>query len=324
MDWALLFFLHWSMAALTAVIAHRKGRSEVGFFLYGLLLWPFALVHALIALPNAQVLRQRAEDAGRIECPYCAEYIKPNAKVCFICRRDLRDLSHDARSQLSIEARATEEAGLIDGAGGLRKSVSIVPAASRRAAKNKKSALAEVSISPDAPASRISRILKPVENHSYRLMVTAIIILSVGIVALTTLWNRTDRVQPELIVELSEDDTEPGSKAAPPGPGTFSEEAICKSGIATRMGRDPSIIAIDGTLDGVIFLSYTQPDDGTHWAYKCKLEGDRILWGSKTGRWRVRPMDSTIIYLIRGDTIRVEDHFTDGVYRREFNLEQLR
>jgi len=322
--WAFLLFFHWVMATLTAIVAHRKGRSGIGFFFYGLLVWPFALVHAFVALPNVQVLRQRAEEAGLVECPYCVEYIKPSAKVCSFCHRELKEFPHDAHSQMGVDTRVTERSRFIDNTTKMRESDRPKRNGSRCTAKKMKRAFSDGSISSNEFKAWINKLLEHVTDHTSRSIVVALIVFCIGVVALAALWDRTERIQRRPLGDFARSNTEPRSKIMPQEPATFSREAICKFGIAARMGRDPSIIVVDEIRDGVVFLSYTRPDDGTHWAYKCRLEGDKIIWGLKGGRWRTRPMDSTIIYVIRSDTIQVEDHYTDGVYKRMFNIEQLR
>lgn len=77
------------MALVVAVVAAKRGRSAFGWFLYGMLIWPVALIHALVAAPTAQAEARRAATGGRVKCRHCAEFIKPEAKVCPFCRRDL-------------------------------------------------------------------------------------------------------------------------------------------------------------------------------------------------------------------------------------------
>jgi membrane protein YdbS with pleckstrin-like domain len=69
---AVLFLL----AIIPAVIAAKKGRNPVIWYLYGLALWIVALVHAIMLPPKRR-------------CRFCAEAIRPEAKVCPHCQRDL-------------------------------------------------------------------------------------------------------------------------------------------------------------------------------------------------------------------------------------------
>ena len=81
----------WLMFAfIVAVVAGSKGYSAFGWGLYGLLIWPIALVHILVK-PNLQAARDAfvRKHAGRTPCPFCAEPIKRQAKVCPHCQRDL-------------------------------------------------------------------------------------------------------------------------------------------------------------------------------------------------------------------------------------------
>lgn len=77
------------MALIVAIIAGSKGRSGFAWFLYGFLIWPIALVHALVASSTPKAGEKRAAAEGRKKCPFCAEMIKAEAKVCPHCQRDL-------------------------------------------------------------------------------------------------------------------------------------------------------------------------------------------------------------------------------------------
>ena len=43
-----ILFLWLVMAVIVALVAKSRGQSAVAWFLYGLLIWPIALVHALL------------------------------------------------------------------------------------------------------------------------------------------------------------------------------------------------------------------------------------------------------------------------------------
>lgn len=77
------------MAVVVAMIAGSKGRSGFGWFIYGFLIWPVALVHILLSSRTVAADRRLAEQQGRQPCPHCAEMIKREAAVCPFCQRDV-------------------------------------------------------------------------------------------------------------------------------------------------------------------------------------------------------------------------------------------
>jgi len=82
-------------ALIVAMVAGSKGRSGIAWFLYGLVLWPVALVHALLIKPNDTALVARG-DARR--CPACAELVKLEARKCRFCGTALDPLPQKSSS----------------------------------------------------------------------------------------------------------------------------------------------------------------------------------------------------------------------------------
>lgn len=114
------------------------------------------------------------------------------------------------------------------------------------------------------------------------------------------------------------------SSLAVAGEKTFSKAQICKAGIAIVMGKDPSIMRVDKTKGSTTYLSYVRQSDNKKYAYRCKLSGNRIIWASSTGRWRDSKYDSKVVYKIDGETIQIEDRFSDGSgTKKSFSLKQL-
>lgn len=74
---------------IPAAVAAGKGRSFVGWWLYGSLLFIVALPHSLMLKPDQRKIDRRALSAGDLKkCPHCAELIRRDAAVCRYCQRD--------------------------------------------------------------------------------------------------------------------------------------------------------------------------------------------------------------------------------------------
>ena len=112
-----------------------------------------------------------------------------------------------------------------------------------------------------------------------------------------------------------------GSASAAP---EFTSEQICKAGIAALMGRSPSIMKTETSAAGTVYLYYTRKEDGSKWAYRCRVEGERIMWASDPGRWRRHADDEKVKYRVKGDNIEIIQVFTDGqTLKKRFTKAQL-
>lgn len=76
------------LGLLPAFIAKSKGRSFMGWWIYGALLWIVAFPHSLIMRSDQRGIDAQARRDGMKKCPACAEMIRREARVCRFCQHD--------------------------------------------------------------------------------------------------------------------------------------------------------------------------------------------------------------------------------------------
>ena len=88
-SFALVWTAAWVVVGLmTALLARSKGRNFIGWWLYGALTFPIALLHALLMAPQKHTARTRsASSEAQRRCPHCGEAIKRDLDVCPQCWR---------------------------------------------------------------------------------------------------------------------------------------------------------------------------------------------------------------------------------------------
>ena len=86
-----------------ASIARSKGRSFGAWWFYGSALFIVALPHSLLLKP--------VEGHGSRKCPYCAELVKEEAKVCRYCGKDLPPLASSPAERAAAVHKKCERCG---------------------------------------------------------------------------------------------------------------------------------------------------------------------------------------------------------------------
>ncbi len=71
---------------LTAIIAQSKGKSFFGWWLYGAMTPPFALLYAIF-LPKENKTGHNKTDL--LQCPHCQEMIPADASHCRVCQKKI-------------------------------------------------------------------------------------------------------------------------------------------------------------------------------------------------------------------------------------------
>lgn len=93
------------------------------------------------------------------------------------------------------------------------------------------------------------------------------------------------------------------------------------------MGRDPKLVRVTRDAGDVLFLSYVRPIDNFVWDYRCRIEGNRVIWASEPGRWRENPKDDKVFFEIveGGKQLRiiVEDQDDGSATKELFERDQI-
>jgi hypothetical protein len=94
----------------------------------------------------------------------------------------------------------------------------------------------------------------------------------------------------------------------------FEVEAICRTAIASIMGRDPKMMRVTLTAGDVLFLTYVRQMDNFVWTYRCRIEDNRVVWATEPGRWRDDPKDEKVFFEVieGGKQLRIIEEHDDG------------
>jgi len=80
-----MFLLLALIALIPALIAQKKGRSALLWWVFGVLLF-------IVALPASIIIKPLESQPTGKKCPKCAEYVKEEALICKHCGNDVASI----------------------------------------------------------------------------------------------------------------------------------------------------------------------------------------------------------------------------------------
>jgi len=93
------------LGLIPAAIASNKGYSFVLWWFFGAALFIVALPVALLMSPNSAAIEQNKLREGMKKCPFCAELVKAEAKVCKHCGREFLESASEEGDSARLLSR---------------------------------------------------------------------------------------------------------------------------------------------------------------------------------------------------------------------------
>jgi len=97
-----MFLLLALLALIPAMIAQKKGRSA-------LLWWVFGVLLLIVAIPASLIIKPLEVQPEGKKCPKCAEYIKEEAQICKHCGSDVTSIDASPIEAAVIQDEAEKE-----------------------------------------------------------------------------------------------------------------------------------------------------------------------------------------------------------------------
>ena len=104
----------------------------------------------------------------------------------------------------------------------------------------------------------------------------------------------------------------------------LTDTQICRAGISTIWNQKLEDVTVDRTQLNIVYVSFPPNSSGTSSAFKCVVNGDKIVWGTTFGNWRDTDLDSVIEFNTKGGVLFVRERHNNGsIFLKKFNLNDL-
>ncbi|MCE4113253.1 MULTISPECIES: hypothetical protein [Yersinia pseudotuberculosis complex] len=92
-----------------------------------------------------------------------------------------------------------------------------------------------------------------------------------------------------------------------------SDKMVCKATIAGLMHQKPYLITVEEMTEDYL-LYYTREIDKTEWTYKCKVEGNNVIWGTASVKYSKLRSAKNTTFTVSDDKnkIIIIDKYVDG------------
>ena len=91
----------------------------------------------------------------------------------------------------------------------------------------------------------------------------------------------------------------------------YTHLQVCKAALSSVMGVDHKRIHTKKRGDGTVSMSYRIEGENDRYDYKCRLEGNRVIWGSAKGRWRTKKGDAVVTFTVNSGNVTITERFND-------------
>ncbi|MCL1074737.1 hypothetical protein [Shewanella dokdonensis] len=134
--------------------------------------------------------------------------------------------------------------------------------------------------------------------------------------ALSKIWVALSSLTVALVMVGCDDNVQTQNK--------FSATEICKATMATALQHDVSTISLVDKNGKLVYVSYTDPTDSSQNIYRCRLDGDHVLWAPNKGQWQ-NQTEGQISFIANYNQLTITETSGNGQqHTNQYKLSELK